>query len=136
VSTPARVVQDNKVGLANQALLHIVRESVVFFGGGRAALLQLAHPYVAAALRQNSDLQRHGNLRRFQRTFYFMFKFAFGSVDSARAAAHTVRRLHQKARGVMAEEVGIFPPDHCFDANHTHALLWVILTLQESSIFM
>jgi uncharacterized protein (DUF2236 family) len=35
------------------------REPVVFMGGGRALLLQVAHPLVAAGVAQHSDYQRH-----------------------------------------------------------------------------
>lgn len=34
----------------------IDRESAVFFGAGRALLLQLAHPWVAAAIEQHSNV--------------------------------------------------------------------------------
>ena len=33
----------------------IDRESAIFLGAGRALLLQLAHPWVAAAIEQHSD---------------------------------------------------------------------------------
>jgi uncharacterized protein (DUF2236 family) len=127
---------NNASGLSSEVALSILRESLVFLGGGRAALLQLAHPYVAAALRQNSDLQTHGSLQRFQRTFFFMFKFAFGDVAQAVQAAQVVRRLHQRARGKLGEHVGMFAPEDEFDANHTHAILWVSATLQDTTLFM
>ena len=55
----------------------VSRESILFLGGGRAALLQLAHPYVATAVkhhsRSESDLPG-----RFQRTFMNVFCEAMG----------------------------------------------------------
>jgi uncharacterized protein (DUF2236 family) len=34
----------------------VIRESAIFLGAGRAALLQLAHPWVAASLVHHSNL--------------------------------------------------------------------------------
>jgi ER-bound oxygenase mpaB/B'/Rubber oxygenase, catalytic domain len=48
------------------------RESALFLGAGRAALLQLAHPWVASALHQHSNL-RTDPLARFHNTFRVVF---------------------------------------------------------------
>ena len=40
----------------NSPCYTVTRESFVFLGGGRAALLQLAHPYVASGLEAHSDI--------------------------------------------------------------------------------
>ena len=34
------------------------RESCLFMGGGRAVLLQFAHPYIASGVRQHSNVAR------------------------------------------------------------------------------
>jgi uncharacterized protein (DUF2236 family) len=44
------------------------RESVAFVAGLRAALLQLAHPYVATGVKHHSNV-KHGIHMRFYRTF-------------------------------------------------------------------
>src|ERR1700686_2462091 len=54
------------------------RESALFLGAGRAALLQLAHPWVAAALHQHSNL-RTDPLARFHNTFRVVFTMIFGT---------------------------------------------------------
>src|SRR5580693_8650905 len=55
------------------------RESAVFLGAGRAALLQLAHPWVAAALTQHSNL--FGDpIARFHNTFRIVFTMIYGSL--------------------------------------------------------
>lgn len=52
------------------------RESVLFLGAGRAALLQLAHPWVAAALHQHSNLGTDP-IARFHNTFRVVFTMVF-----------------------------------------------------------
>src|SRR6204780_4898177 len=50
----------------------INRESALFLGAGRAALLQLAHPWVATALAQHSSLLARP-IARFHNTFRILF---------------------------------------------------------------
>src|ERR1700727_3400337 len=54
------------------------RESAVFLGAGRAALLQLAHPWVATALIQHSNLLS-SPIARFHNTFRVVFTMIFGT---------------------------------------------------------
>src|SRR4051812_3067974 len=77
----------------------------VFLGGGRAALLQLAHPMVAYAVDQHSAT-RSDVVGRFQRTFRNVFAMVFGSVDDAFVAARRVHNVHARIHGVMSEAVG------------------------------
>lgn len=48
----------------NHPVMKINRESIIFAGGGRAGLIQLCHPFVAAGIRDHSYLQS-GVSRRF-----------------------------------------------------------------------
>src|SRR5215207_10533073 len=66
------------------------REAAVFLGAGRALLLQLAHPWVAAGIAEHSTTLADP-IGRFHRTFAIMFTLVFGSLDQACAVA---RRLH------------------------------------------
>jgi uncharacterized protein (DUF2236 family) len=50
----------------------IDREAAVFLGAGRALLLQLAHPWVAAAIEQHSNAFMNP-IGRFHRTFSAVF---------------------------------------------------------------
>jgi len=50
----------------------IDRESAIFFGAGRALLLQLAHPWVAAAIERHSSAFADP-VGRFHRTFSTVF---------------------------------------------------------------
>src|ERR1700719_751975 len=62
------------------------RESAVFLGAGRAALLQLAHPWVAAALAQHSNLL-HDAVGRFHSTFRVIYTMLFGTRAQALEAS-------------------------------------------------
>ena len=58
------------------------REAICFLGGGRAALLQLAHPFVAYGVDQHSKT-RSDVIGRFQRTFMAVFAMTFGDLQEA-----------------------------------------------------
>ena len=60
------------------------REAAIFLGAGRALLLQLAHPWVAAAIADQSRVF-DDPLGRFHRTFKVMFTMVFGTLDQALA---------------------------------------------------
>ena len=60
----------------------IDREAVIFLGAGRALLLQLAHPWVAAAIAEHSKTFADP-IGRFHRTFDIVFAMVFGSLDRA-----------------------------------------------------
>src|ERR1022692_2269401 len=78
----------------------INRESALFLGAGRAALLQLAHPWVAAALDQHSNL-RNDPLGRFHNTFRVVFTMVFGTLDQALAASRALYQMHTRIRGEL-----------------------------------
>src|ERR1700757_3011920 len=77
---------------------HVNRESALFLAAGRAALLQLAHPWVAAAIAQHSRTLQ-APLRRFHHTFRIMFTVAFAPVEEALAAARSLHRRHDRIQG-------------------------------------
>src|SRR5690242_5018849 len=62
------------------------REAAIFLGAGRALLLQLAHPWVAAAIEQHSETFADP-LRRFHRTFSIVFTMVFGTLEQSFGAA-------------------------------------------------
>src|SRR5713101_2890386 len=74
------------------------RESALFLGAGRAALLQLAHPWVAAALDQHSNL-RADPLGRFHNTFRVVFTMIFGTLEQALATSRYLYQLHTRIQG-------------------------------------
>jgi uncharacterized protein (DUF2236 family) len=111
----------------------INRESALFLGAGRAALLQLAHPWVAAALDQHSSL-RSDPLARFHNTFRIVFTMVFGGLDQALAASRHLYELHTGIQGEVPAEVGRYRQGSLYAANEVNALLWVYATLIESAL--
>ncbi|MFO0567068.1 MAG: oxygenase MpaB family protein [Polyangiaceae bacterium] len=109
------------------------KESIVFLGGGKAALLQLAHPFVAHAIDQHSKT-RSDPLGRFQRTFENVFAIVFGDWDSAERSARRVHAIHSRIVGEISEDVGAFRKGDRYDANDERALLWVHATLLHSAV--
>jgi uncharacterized protein (DUF2236 family) len=69
------------------------RDAAIFLGGGRAALLQLAHPFVAYGVHEHSRT-RDDVVGRFRRTFTHVFAMAFGPLDDAVTSARRVHALH------------------------------------------
>jgi uncharacterized protein (DUF2236 family) len=109
------------------------RESAVFLGAGRAALLQLAHPWVTTALEQHSALLADP-IARFHNTFRVVFTMVFGSLGQALGAARGLFALHGGIRGAMTEDVGAHRRGSPYQANEVSALRWVHATLVESAV--
>ncbi len=111
----------------------INRESAIFLGAGRAALLQLAHPWVAASLVHHSNLMNDA-IGRFHSTFRVIYTMLFGTRAQAVAASEQVYRLHTGIRGELSSAVGARPRGEHYEANEVNALCWVFATLVESAI--
>jgi uncharacterized protein (DUF2236 family) len=111
----------------------IDREVAIFLGAGRALLLQLAHPWVAAAISQHSQTLTDP-LGRFHRTFNLVFTMGFGTTKQAMAAARRLHRRHSEIGGTLRERVGIFPAGSSYRANDVAALCWVHATLTDSAL--
>jgi uncharacterized protein (DUF2236 family) len=109
------------------------RESAVFLGAGRAAILQLAHPWVAAALDQHSNL-RADPLGRFHNTFRVVFTMIFGTLEQALAASRHLYQLHTRIQGELPGSVGGYVEGSRYEANEVNALLWVYATLVQSAL--
>ena len=109
------------------------RESALFLGAGRASLLQLAHPWVAAALDQHSNL-RSDPLARFHGTFRVVFTMIFGTLHQALAASRHLFHLHTRIEGAIPASVAVYRQGSRYQANEVNALLWVYATLIESAL--
>lgn len=105
----------------------------VFLGGGRAALLQLAHPMVAYAIAQHSHT-RADVAGRFRRTFRSVFAMVFGDLDEAFAAARRVHAIHAGIHGAIPEAIGRWPAGARYHANDVEALRWVHATLVDTTL--
>ena len=102
------------------------REPVVFLGGGRALLLQVAHPLVAAAVAQHSDYEAHP-WQRLTRTLETTIQIVFGPPAVAARATARLRGRHATVRGTSAEGAR-------YDARDPELLLWVWATLVDTAL--
>jgi uncharacterized protein (DUF2236 family) len=109
------------------------REAAIFLGAGRALLLQLAHPWVAAAISDQSKVF-DDPLGRFHRTFNVTFTMVFGTLDQALATARRLHRRHAAVAGIMPGSAGPFAAGSPYCANEVTALRWVHATLVESAV--
>ncbi len=111
----------------------IDREYAPFLCGGRAALLQLAHPFVAHAIDEHSTTF-DSMLARFQRTFENMYAIVFGDLESALHSARRVRAIHEFIHGEILENVGPFRRGDRYTAHDREALAWVHATLIDGAV--
>jgi uncharacterized protein (DUF2236 family)/predicted MPP superfamily phosphohydrolase len=103
------------------------REIVVAAGWGRAILLQLAHPAVAAGVDAHSSFR--GGLRpglaRLRSTLGAMLALTFGDDEEAIAAAARINLIHDRVAGHL-------PSGETYSAHDPVLLRWVHATLVDS----
>ncbi|SRR5712692_6469925 len=97
------------------------RENVLLLGGGRALLMQLAHPKVAAGVDEHSDF-RTRPLYRLRRTIRLTMAIVFGDRETAMAAARSVNNVHARVKG------------RDYRALDPELLLWVHATLVDTAL--
>jgi uncharacterized protein (DUF2236 family) len=103
-------------------------EAVLLLGGGRALILQVAHPKVAAGVAAFSDY-RSDPWRRLYRTIDTTLAIVFGDAGESRAASERLRRVHQQVAG--RDDRG-----EAYRALDPELLLWVHATLIDTSLTM
>lgn len=130
----ARVLQSSEgIFGADSLSWRINRESALFLGAGRAALLQLAHPWVAAALDQHSTVMQKP-IKRFHDTFRVVFTMIFGTAEQAFRAARSLFQLHTRITGEMPDAVAGYEKGSRYAALQVPALRWVYATLVDSGL--
>jgi uncharacterized protein (DUF2236 family) len=107
------------------------RERVTLLYGPAAAIMQVAHPRVAAGVYEHSSFKT-GTLSRLHRTLDAVWSISFGDGRQARSAAESVARLHATVRG-SAVDLGV-PGAPTYSANEPELLMWVVATLVTASI--
>jgi len=111
----------------------IDKEAAIFLGAGRALLLQLAHPWIAAAIAEHSQTLADP-IGRFHRTFNAMFTMVFGTTEQALAAARRLHRRHAGISGRLTAALGPFAAGSRYQANDAAALCWVHATLIDTAL--
>ena len=79
----------------------INREMIVVAGWGRAILLQLAHPAVAAGVHDHSYFRGSllSSFRRLRSSVGAMLSLTFGDTEQMIAAAAGINAIHDRVRG-------------------------------------
>jgi uncharacterized protein (DUF2236 family) len=108
------------------------REMALLLAGGRALLMQLAHPKVAAGVADHSHF-KDDPLGRLHRTMSTMWSIVFDEVPNAIAAVERVKNVHRKVQGVVTLQESL-PAGTPYDALDPQLLLWVHATLIDSAI--
>jgi uncharacterized protein (DUF2236 family) len=105
----------------------INRERVVVAGWGRAILLQLAHPSVAAGVHQHSTFRGslRSSFRRLHSTVGAMLALTFGDREQMIAAAAGINAIHDRVSG----RVG---PNQTYSAHDPDLQRWVHATMLDS----
>lgn len=96
-------------------------EAVLLLGGGRALLMQLAHPQVAAGVADHSGFERDpfGRLRR---TLEATYTIVFGTREEADLVARQLWAVHERVTGPG------------YQANNPELLMWVHATLVDTAL--
>jgi len=96
---------------------------VLLLGGGRALLMQLAHPQVAQGVAEHSDFEADP-WSRLQRTLAAVTAIVYGTEEEARWAAVRVNSVHARVRGSG------------YSALDPELLMWVHATLVDTALRM
>jgi uncharacterized protein (DUF2236 family) len=118
---------------ADSWLRRLAGESVLLIGGGRALLLEIAHPLVAAGVAEHSRF-REDPLGRLQRTLDAMSAIAFRDRPAALEAARRVERAHLRVHGHLAERAGRHPAGTAYSGRDPELMLWVWATLVDTAL--
>jgi uncharacterized protein (DUF2236 family) len=103
-------------------------EGALLLGGGRALILQVAEPRVAAGVGSFSNY-REAPWRRLYRTIDLTTRIVFGDARSSARAADRLRMVHARIRG-RDDSGGRYP------ALDPDLLMWVQATLLDTSLLI
>jgi uncharacterized protein (DUF2236 family) len=97
------------------------KEAVLILGGGRALLMQLAHPLVAQGVAEHSGFESDP-WSRLVRTLQAGYTIVFGTRSEAEQTAAVVHAVHERVTG------------DGYQANDPELLLWVHSTLTDTAL--
>ena len=117
----------------------IHREAIVVAGWGRAILLQLAHPAIAAGVHDHSCFRGSllSSFRRLRSSVRAMLSLTFGDTEEMIAAAARINAIHDRVRGRVPPSPGLRragADGACerYSAHDPELQRWVHATLLES----
>jgi uncharacterized protein (DUF2236 family) len=109
-------------------------ERIVLLGWGRAILLQLAHPLVAAGVHDHSGFRATtwAAITRLYHTVHAMLALTFGTDEERERALDGIRQIHRRVHGHLRVGTRRFPEGSAYSAEDPDLVLWVHATLLES----
>jgi uncharacterized protein (DUF2236 family) len=113
----------------------VSRELLLLLGGGRALLMQVAHPLVAAGVVAHSDY-RENPWRRLERTMQAVWTVVYGTRAEADRVGARVRSLHGTVHGRLTQGAGPFPEGTTYSASDPKLLMWVHATLVDTALLV
>jgi uncharacterized protein (DUF2236 family) len=117
---------DVRRGADVRSIADMAGESLLLGGGGRAILLQLAHPAVGHGVAEHSDFVDRP-LARLHGTMTYLYAIVFGTPDEVVFVRGLVDRAHRRVRSTASSPVA-------YDAVDPQLQLWVAATLYDSAI--
>ena len=102
----ARLLQSDHVHVGPGSITwKINRERIVVAGWGRAVLLQLAHPSIAAGVHDHSSFRGslRSSYRRLRSTVGAMLSLTFGDTEQMITTAAGIMSIHDRVRGRVGE---------------------------------
>ena len=111
-------------------------ERLVLLGWSRAIVLQMTHPLIAAGVAEHSQFRASAGAAalRLHETVRSMLALTFGDPRTHAQAIATIRAIHRRVNGVLAQDVGPFPAGTRYSAEDPALLLWVHATLIDSVV--
>jgi uncharacterized protein (DUF2236 family) len=126
----ARLLQSDQVRPGPDSISWKINgEVMVIAGWGRAILLQLAHPAIAAGVHQHSTFRGSllSSVRRLHSTVSAMLSITFGDTEQMVTAAAGINVIHDRVRGRVAEG-----SSETYSAHDPGPQRWVHATLLDS----
>lgn len=122
---------------AARVVRRVNAERVLLLGWGRAILMQLAHPLVAAGVDEHSRFhrERYGGLHRLRSTLDAMLALTYETPDAPRAARR-INAIHDRVHGTLREATPAFPAGTPYSAHDPDLLRWVHATLIDSFLLI
>lgn len=135
-TTAASAVARNHLAGTASVSWRVNAERIVLLGWGRAILLQLAHPLVAAGVFGHSSFRATpwAAASRLYHTVHAMLALTFGSDADRERTLDAIRAIHRRVNGVLEDGVGPYPAGTRYSAEDPALVVWVHATLIESVI--
>jgi uncharacterized protein (DUF2236 family) len=116
----------------DSAIWRVDREMALLLGGGRALLMQIAHPKIAAGVADHSRFL-NDPLGRLKQTMETMWSIVFDDLPQARASLARLSEVHRRVQGRVRDACAAFN-GAAYSAQDPQLLLWVHATLVDSAL--